>query len=269
MQERHSNREQYFKEQIYTTEKHVIPFVREIRKVNKTISVLEIGCGEGGNLMPFLDMGCDRVVGVDLSDSKIENAKKYFENHPRKDKIELIAADIYDTNTIGKFDLIITRDVIEHIHNQDRFFEVLKNYLAPGGHFFAAFPAWHMPYGGHQQICRSKFASKMPYYHILPVFMYRGILKMCGESQATIENLLEVKSTGITIDRLERILNKRGYNIDKKVRYFINPNYEVKFKLKPRVIWSWLGAIPYFRNYFITAGWYLISLKDGSTTSSK
>ncbi len=261
MQERHANREQYFKEQIITTEKHVIPFVREIRKVDKTISVLEIGCGEGGNLMPFLDMGCERVVGVDLSEAKIENAKKYFENHPRKNKIELIAADIYDTNTIGKFDLIITRDVVEHIHNQDRFFEVLKNYLAPGGHFFAAFPPWYMPFGGHQQICKSKLASKLPYYHIMPVFMYRGFLKMCGESKETIENLLEVKATGISIDRLERILKKTGYNIDKKVRYFINPNYEVKFKLKPKVIWGWIGAIPYFRNYWITAGWYLVSVK--------
>ncbi len=261
MQERHANREQYFKEQIITTEKHVIPFVREIRKVDKTISVLEIGCGEGGNLMPFLDMGCDRVVGVDLSESKIENAKKYFENHPRKANIQLIAADIYDTNTIGTFDLIITRDVVEHIHNQDRFFEVLKNYLAPGGNFFAAFPPWYMPFGGHQQICKSKLASKLPYYHIWPVFMYRGFLKMCGESKETIENLLEVKATGISIDRLERILKKTGYNVDKKVRYFINPNYEVKFKMKPRVVWGFIGAIPFFRNFFITAGWYLVSVK--------
>jgi len=261
MQERHSNREQYFKEQIITTNKHVIPFIQEIRKVDKTISVLEIGCGEGGNLMPFLDIGCDRVVGVDLSTTKIENAKKYFENHPRKDKIQLIAADIYDTNTIGMFDLIITRDVVEHIHNQDRFFEVLKNYLAPGGHFFAAFPPWYMPFGGHQQICKSKLASKLPYYHILPKFMYKGFLKMCGESKETIENLLEVKQTGISIDRLERILKKTGYNIDKKVRYFINPNYEVKFGMKPKVVWGFIGAIPFFRNFFITAGWYLISPK--------
>lgn len=261
MQDRHSNREQYFKEQVYTTEKHVIPFVRDFARMDKTISVLEIGCGEGGNLMPFLDMGCDRVVGVDLSLDKIENGKKYFENHPRKDKLELIAADIYNTNTIGKFDFIITRDVIEHIHNQDRFFEVLKNYLNPGGHFFAAFPPWYMPFGGHQQICKSKLASKLPYYHILPVWMYRGFLKMCGESKATIDNLLEVKETGISIDRLDRILKKTGWHTDKKVLYFINPNYEAKFKMKPRKVWGLIGAIPFFKNFFVTAGWYLISVK--------
>lgn len=261
MQERHSNREQYFKEQVYTTEKHVFPFVQDICPVNKNMSVLEIGCGEGGNLVPFLELGCDRVVGVDLSVAKIQNGLKYFENHPRRDKLELIAEDIYKTNTIGKFDFIITRDVIEHIHNQDKFFEVLKNYLNPGGHFFAAFPPWYMPFGGHQQICKSKLASKLPYYHILPAFMYRGFLKMCGESKETIENLMEVKETGISIDRLERILKKTGWNIDKKVRYFINPNYEAKFKMKPRVVWGWIGAIPFFRNFFVTAGWYLISVR--------
>jgi len=262
MQERHANREQYFKEQIYTTEKYVIPFVREIRPVDQSIDVLEIGCGEGGNLMPFLDMGCKRVVGVDLSATKIENAKTYFVDHARKNEIELIAADIYDTNELGKFDLVFTRDVIEHIHNQDRFFEVLKQYLKPGGHFFAAFPPWYMPYGGHQQICRNKFVSKLPYFHILPVFLYKGILKMFGENAATIESLLEIKETGISIDRLERILNKRGYQIDKRVRYFINPNYEAKFKMKPRVIWGFIGAIPFVRNFWVTAGWYLVSVKN-------
>jgi hypothetical protein len=91
--------------------------------------------------------------------------------------------------------------------------------------------------------------------------MYKGILKMFGESKETIEALLEVKETGITIDRLERILNKRGYTIDKRVRYFINPNYEAKFKLKPRVIWGFIGAIPFVRNFWVTAGWYLVSVK--------
>ncbi len=262
MQGRHTNREQYFKEQVYTTEKYVIPFVREIRKLDGSVSVLEIGCGEGGNLGPFLDMGCERVVGVDLSKGKIENGKKYFENHPRKAHLELIAENIYDTNTIGQFDFIITRDVVEHIHDQDRFFEVLKGYLKPGGHFFAAFPPWYMPFGGHQQICKSKFLSKLPYFHIWPTFIYKGILKLFGESKETIEALVEIKVTGISIDRLQRILNKRNYQIDKKVLYFINPNYEAKFKMTPKVVWGWLGAIPFVRNFFVTAGWYLVSVRN-------
>ncbi|NOX67348.1 MAG: class I SAM-dependent methyltransferase, partial [Chlorobi bacterium] len=72
MQERHINRNKYFDEQVYTTEKYVIPFISKVLPVNSNLSVLEIGCGEGGNLKPFLDIGC-KTTGVDLSEKKIEN----------------------------------------------------------------------------------------------------------------------------------------------------------------------------------------------------
>ena len=55
MHERHTNKSQYFEEQIYTTKKHVIPFIRKYKQIDKHTSVLEIGCGEGGNLKSFMD----------------------------------------------------------------------------------------------------------------------------------------------------------------------------------------------------------------------
>ncbi|MCB0758777.1 MAG: hypothetical protein KDC01_09980, partial [Flavobacteriales bacterium] len=63
MQERHTNREKYFREQETTVRNHVLPFISEVLEVNEGCSVLEIGCGEGGNLKPFMDLGCKRVVG--------------------------------------------------------------------------------------------------------------------------------------------------------------------------------------------------------------
>lgn len=83
--------------------------------------ILEIGCGEAGNLQPFLDLGCN-CVGVDLSVSKIEKAKTLHTMHPLKDNLRLISDDIYKTNEFNAhFDVIILRDVIEHIHDQDKF----------------------------------------------------------------------------------------------------------------------------------------------------
>jgi len=74
MHERHTDKQLYFKEQVYTTEKHVIPFIRKAAPIEAGMTVLEIGCGEGGNLKPFLDLGC-RVTGIDISQSKIESAR--------------------------------------------------------------------------------------------------------------------------------------------------------------------------------------------------
>lgn len=258
MQERHTDRKRYFDEQVITTEKYVIPFLQEIVKIDSAMSVLEIGCGEGGNLKPFLDIGCF-VTGVDLSESKIKNGLKYFAKHPNKNKIKLIAEDIYNSKTLTQYDLIIMRDVIEHIHDQNKFMDYVKKYLKPNGKFFLAFPPWHNPFGGHQQICESRILSMLPYYHILPTPIYTGILKLFGESNPRIEGLLEIKSTGITIERFENILKESHYKIEDKTFYFINPNYEIKFGLKPRKGIPLISSIPFFKNFVITSAYYLVS----------
>ncbi len=259
MQERHIDRKKYFNEQVITTKKYVIPFLQESVKVDSDLSVLEIGCGEGGNLKPFLDLGCI-VTGVDLAKGKIDNGKIYYKDHPNKEKIKLLAEDIYDSENLARYDLIIMRDVIEHIHDQNRFMNYVKKYLKPNGKIFIAFPPWCNPFGGHQQICESRVLSLLPYYHILPTPIYKGILKIFGESEKKIEGLLEIKSTGITIERFENILQKNKYNIEKKRDYFINPNYEIKFGLKPRTRIPIISSIPFLRNFVITSTYYLVSM---------
>ncbi len=258
MQERHSDRNKYINEQVITTKKYVIPFLQEFMEINSSLSVLEIGCGEGGNLKPFLDLGCS-VTGVDFSAGKIEFGKAYFEAHPNKQNLEFLAEDIYDSKNLDQYDLIIMRDVIEHIHDQDRFMNYVKKFLKPEGKFFLAFPPWYNPFGGHQQVCESRLLSKLPYYHILPAPIYKGVLKVFGESEKKIEALLEIKETGITIERFEKILKKNEYSIEKKRDYFINPNYEIKFGLKPMTGIPVVSSIPHFKNFIITSTYYLVS----------
>jgi 2-polyprenyl-3-methyl-5-hydroxy-6-metoxy-1,4-benzoquinol methylase len=261
MQERHSNRLRYFNEQSITTGKYVIPYIEQSMPVGPGVSVLEIGCGEGGNLPPFLERGC-KVTGVDIVQSRIECAQVFLAEHAQIQNLTLLCNDIYNlTEKDGKYDIIIMRDVIEHIHNQEKFMGFVKQFMNDNAVFFLAFPPWYNPFGGHQQICKSKFLSKLPYFHILPAFMYKAILKAFGESQKTIDDLLEIKQTGITIDRFERIVSAENYRIEQRTLYFINPNYETKFGLKPRVQLAFISVIPFVRNFFITAGYYLLKKK--------
>ncbi|MFZ1704971.1 MAG: class I SAM-dependent methyltransferase [Saprospiraceae bacterium] len=253
MQERHVNREKYFEEQSFTTDKYVIPYVRKVMPVNSTTNVLEIGCGEGGNLLPFLDLGC-RVVGIDILENKIQNGLEYYKNHSNISNLSLIAQDIYTVRNDENFafDLIIMRDTIEHIPNQDRFLIHVKQFLKPGGKIFFAFPPWRMPFGGHQQICHHKWLSKLPYFHILPNFLYRPILSLFGESNRTIEDLLDIKETRLSIAKFHFLLKKRDFRIEKETYFLINPNYEVKFGLKPRTLPSLIN-IPIIRDFYTTA----------------
>ena len=259
MQERHSNRERYFNEQVITTQKYVIPFIEAKLKLNNSSRILEIGCGEGGNLKPFLDRDCE-VIGVDLSSNKIKLGQEVFSQDVNVNNIKLICEDIYNLSSedIGSFDVIFMRDVIEHIHDQEKFMSYVKPFLKDEGVFFLGFPPWQNPFGGHQQVCKSKIGSKLPYYHLLPNFLYKGFLKLFGEMPQTIESLIEIKETGISIERFERISKKENYQIVKKTHFFINPNYDIKFGLKPRVQLKFVSAIPYFRNFFTTAVYYLL-----------
>jgi 2-polyprenyl-3-methyl-5-hydroxy-6-metoxy-1,4-benzoquinol methylase len=174
----------------------------------------------------------------------------------------LININIYEEEALAmlreKFDLIILKDVIEHIPNQEKFIPYIKQFLKPGGRIFFGFPPWYMPHGGHQQICKSKFLGFLPYFHILPKFLYKGILKVFGESNSTIIELLEIKDTGISIERFERIVKNSGYQIEQKQPYLINPIYLDKFGWKPRKQFAIINHIPLIRNFLTTCVYYVI-----------
>jgi SAM-dependent methyltransferase len=260
MHDRYTDRERYFREQAHTTVKHVIPFIESIMPVGASISVMEIGCGEGGNLLPFLEAGCRRITGIDLSESKIENARRFYADIPDGRKIEFIAADIYESGSIGTFDLVMMRDVLEHIHNQEKFFAFVKRFLSLGGILFIAFPPWCNPFGGHQQMCDSSVLSRLPWIHLLPGGMYRRLLRAGKEDPAKIEALLEIRDTGINIGRFEKAIKKEGFIVLKKSLWFINPNFEIKFGLRPRRLPQLPGNIPFLRNFITTTVYYIISM---------
>lgn len=260
MQERHTNRKKYFEEQNIVTEKYVIPYISTICSVTSTSVVAEIGCGEAGNLKPFLDMGC-KVTGIDISENKIQNARKFYIDHPLNANLTLIADDIYNIkpSDIDKLDLIIMRDTIEHIPNQELFLSNLKKFLKPTGKIFFAFPPWRMPFGGHHQVCKSKFLSNMPYLHLLPRVMFVSILRLFGESEGSIDGLMEIRDTQISIDRFEEILQINNFKIEKEDFYLVNPNYEIKFNLKVRKLPEIMN-IPYLRDFFTTTCYCIVSI---------
>lgn len=263
MEQRYKDRSIYFKEQSYTTKKYVIPFLQQSMEINENIRLLEIGCGEGGNLLPFLELGIE-TVGVDIQEKQVLKSIEFLDEYVNKNKYRGLANDIYDLNNsqgedIGKFDLIIMRDVIEHIHDQNKFMSHLKKFLKPEGKVFFGYPPWYMPFGGHQQILNNK-ARKLPWIHILPRFLYVAILKMFGTDPHSIDNLLEIKDTGITIERFRRIVKNNAYKMDVDQLWLYNPNYEIKFGLKPKKQWWLLTKIPFFRNFITTCNYAIISM---------
>ena len=143
--------------------------------------------------------------------------------------------------------------------SQKKFFLIkAKSLLKENGVIFLGFPAWQMPFGGHQQICKNKIVSHLPFIHLLPSFLYKTVLKLFGENSGCIKELLSIKQTKITIELFEGIIAESNVNIVDRCLWFINPHYKQKFNLKPRRIWGILENIKYVRNFFCTSCFYII-----------
>lgn len=251
MQNRHLDRYTYFCESAQTSQDFYISYLGRFIDITSSSKVLEIGCGEGGNLLPFAQKGC-AVVGIDVCISRINEAIDFFS---RKDKAgKFICDDFFCLDIRDKFDIILIHDVIEHINlSQKKFFLIKEN-----GVIFLGFPAWQMPFGGHQQICKNKIVSHLPFIHLLPSFLYKTVLKLFGENSGCIKELLSIKQTKITIELFEGIIAESNVNIVDRCLWFINPHYKQKFNLKPRRIWGILENIKYVRNFFCTSCFYII-----------
>lgn len=260
MQSRHSDRARYFEEQGITTTNYVIPYIDSIKKIRPESLVLEVGCGEGGNLKPFLDRGL-KVYGIELLTNQFIQAKKFYQDHTFHHNLHLFNSNIYEiqANTLPSFDIIFLKDVIEHIPNQLKLLSHLKQFLKPDGIIFFGFPPWRMPFGGHQQVCKS-ILSKIPYFHLFPKSLYRFILKIFNEDKEAIKEFMEVKDTGLSINHFHDIISKNNYKILKETYWFINPNYQIKFGLKPRKLPKLL-RIPWLCDFYTTAIYCLISKK--------
>lgn len=261
MFEFHKDKEGYFNMQKQVTEEYVMPFLKDKIDFSQPLKVLEIGCGEAGVLQAFTDFG-HTCTGIELYASRIENAKKFMAKELAEGKVNFIVKNIYDIDVEKelpfKYDLVILKDVIEHIDNQEKFIAIVHKFLSPNGKIFFAFPPWQMPYGGHQQICHSKFLSKLPYFHLLPMFLYKGILKLFGENTAVQNELVSIKETGISIERFERIVKKGGFAVEKSKFFLFNPIYKYKFGVNPRQQFSIVNALPFIRNFFTMGTYYLV-----------
>ncbi|HET9058194.1 MAG TPA: class I SAM-dependent methyltransferase [Chitinophagaceae bacterium] len=264
MFEFHQDKLRYFNIQVQNARRHVVPFVEKHKPILSGMRVLEIGCGEAGVLKAFIEKGCV-AVGVELDDPRLVNARLFMEKELEMGLISFISKDIYQvdaaTELKGKFDIVILKDVIEHIHDQKKLIAWMKSFLNPEGVIFFGFPPWQMPFGGHQQMINNKLLSKLPYYHLLPMPLYKWVLKMGGQDATAYA---EIKETGISIERFEKIVKETGYKVVSKTFYLVNPIYEYKFGWKPREQFKLISAMPQVRNFFTSCVYYLIKDNSGS-----
>ena len=259
----HSDSEHYLEFLSQNARKSIMPFIADSAGLSsyQGLRILELGCGEGGNLRPFLEDGA-HCVGIDLNKTKIEKGKEIMSEFRESGKLDLRFADLFAADVQaefkGKFDLIILKDVIEHIPDKEEALEHMKNCLVSGGHIFIGWPPWFMPFGGHQQICHSRFLGRLPWIHLLPKQVYIALLKLFQEPREVVDELAEIVDYRVSIDQMHRLMQKTKLKFAGRKYYFINPIYEYKFGLKAREQMGLISAIPYLRDFLTTSAYYLL-----------
>ena len=221
---------------------------------------LEIGCGDGGCGAAFHGMGC-RVVMMDIEERLVALAR--VSNEKEGIDIKTFAGDVFDESgpfyQEGPFDLVMFRDVMEHLEDPVRALEIVRRHLTPTGAIFVVFPPYYSPYGAHQQILpRKRIAflpyNKLPYLQLLPAPWFRWIVRGDAPPNREVERLSGVR---LTIGRFEKSAKRAGLSIQRKKLYLSRPTFALRYGL-PVVGASVLGAVPLLRELVVTAGYYLL-----------
>jgi 2-polyprenyl-6-hydroxyphenyl methylase/3-demethylubiquinone-9 3-methyltransferase len=102
------------------------------KRFNKTVNVLDIGCG-GGLLTNHLAKVGHDVTGIDISQSSIDIAKQYDDTK----KVRYLRANAYELPFNNEsFDVVCAMDILEHVENPAKLIQEASRVLKPGGIFF-------------------------------------------------------------------------------------------------------------------------------------
>lgn len=100
--------------------------------------ILDAGCGGGILSEPLARLGAF-VVAIDASENNIQIAQSHMMQDPLlREQIKYIHCDIEDLigTEEGKFDGVVSSEVLEHVSNVDSFVESCCRLVKPGGSLF-------------------------------------------------------------------------------------------------------------------------------------
>ena len=254
---RFENSSMYAKYEYTLAKEYIIPKFGEIGINLDEKAVLDAGCGWGGCSAAFSKIGA-QCTGVDISKQHIIDAKKFSQE--KKAKAKFFKDDVCNLKAKGKFDIIILRDVLEYVNDPLKALISLKSRMADGGVLYVTFAPWYSPYGGHQHHPES-IARFMPYFHLLPKFIFFGILKnkkgLMSKDKGFLEEIRRIRSNKLSVSSFERMLKKADLKIFRRNLYLIRPAFKIRMGL-PTINLGILSDIPILNEPLTTGVEYFL-----------
>jgi ubiquinone biosynthesis O-methyltransferase len=116
---------------------YVLPAIAQLLPLSPHLEVLDAGCGNG-SLAAWLFSRGHNVIGIDIAEDGIEFARLHHSG-PRF-FVRSVYDTLHDITPEGKFDVIVSSEVIEHIFAPQKFVANLAQSLKPGGKLIITTP---------------------------------------------------------------------------------------------------------------------------------
>lgn len=106
-------------------------FFSYLKRKNKGLAILEIGCGNGwfSHLMSTVEK--TQVTGLDVTIVELEQAAKVFD----KENLSFVYADLFEKTPLNdkKFDVIVFNSSLQYFENLKKLFKIVYNLLSENG----------------------------------------------------------------------------------------------------------------------------------------
>jgi len=168
-------------------------------------ALLDVGCG-AGFLTNALAQAGHRVVGVDLSESSLEVARRF-------DATKSVVYEQGDAYALpfsdSSFDVVTSMDFLEHVEDPGRVVAEIARVLRPGGLFF--FHTFHRnPIAGFVVIRVVEWLVKNTpkNMHVYRLFITPGELRAyCATAGLGVEELVGLRPLLMNLDILKNLLS--------------------------------------------------------------
>jgi SAM-dependent methyltransferase len=249
-----ASKEKYWEYQYRLGREYLLPLLTEWKVPSQDARMLDIGCAEAGILAAWAEAG-GFGLGLELSPSRLMFARR-FAKPLHSARVQFIAADFFHMpvkTDLQNFDLVLLRDVFEHLPEKTTAFSALVRLMKPGTRLILTFPPFYSPFGGHQQMLGG-FLRRIPWFHILPEPLWRRFTAYIEKHDPNPLFLVEMEKLRrhrMSIALCKRLARQNGLLLEGQRYYLSRPSYKLRFGW-PVIRANALGRLPVLRELFIT-----------------
>jgi SAM-dependent methyltransferase len=247
----------YWSFQRAVTRRQLLPFLSRAGVAWRGARVVELGCAEGGVALEFALAGA-QAQGIDLDAARLAVGRELAAAEGVA--LELRHGDACDPAvTGGAVDLVVLRDVVEHLPDLEEVLRGLRRVLRPGGALLISFPPFYGPFGLHQQLLRGSPLRWLPWASLLPATWLR---RWVGRGPFHQE-VLELLRCRLSLRRFARACERSGYRELRRCSYLVRPAHALRFGL-PVIPAGPLARVPGLRELVVSGTVVLLRIDSGA-----